>query len=277
MGSLFALWFVVKGTDMKTQTSSNVAMAIAAAALLACAGVSQASLLLADFAPAPAPIAPGLLYMGAGPALPSLQPGPASIGNGDGNLPLDQETPGGLLVRTPLPVAGISPGQFGLPQGWTGFRDVTLGLSGLMQDGPAVPAGNLLAQALARGTFELVATHGPGDAPTTLLLTGSIDHAAILSTTKGQGSVLSADVHYDGGVLYNSLAQSLGIKGGPPIPGEMSWSLLNMNPAPLLAGPVPFMPDFTADLIGQFSYIPEPSSLCLFAIATAGLMRRRRR
>jgi len=233
--------------------------------------------LLLNFKPVPLSADPELAFMGVGPLAPALRDAAGSHGNGDGNLPLNQQTAPGLLVDTPLTIPGSIDGKVPNPNATTSFRDVTLSLTGLEQSGPAYPAGAMLGQLLQSGTFTLMSTSGPAGTPQTLLLTGTIDNALVLTNLQGSGLVLSADVHYTGGVIYNAAAATLGIKNMPPIAGELSWTLLNMIATPPHASPGTYMPEFTADVNGQFSYVPEPSVLWMFALSAAGLLRRRRR
>src|SRR4051794_3258693 len=80
---------------------------------------------LVDFKPLPvSQLSPEFVFSGP-PAAPQFQGGPGAQGNGDGNLPVLAQTPGGLESSTPFigfpAVPGISPNLSS-----TDFHDSTL-------------------------------------------------------------------------------------------------------------------------------------------------------
>ena len=93
-------------------------------AILIGANAAHAAIVI-DFKPEPANTLPEVIYAGAGPAVPSLGAGPGALGNGDGALPPNQQTPGGLTVEVPYPVPGIFAGTVNAG-GSTTYGDVTL-------------------------------------------------------------------------------------------------------------------------------------------------------
>ena len=69
----------------------------------------------------------------------------------------------------------------------------------------------------------------------------------------------------------------LAAAGLETVPGDFSWSLLDIAP-PLVINPqTGFLTDFEANGVGQFSAIPEPATLSvLLAGGLVSLLRRRR-
>jgi hypothetical protein len=242
--------------------------------LLALASASEGGL-LAQFWAAPMSAEPELQYVGFGPLAPALKDVAGSHGNGDGNLPVEQQIPGGLWLETPLVVPGPIEGMASILGGSTVFYDVSMELTGLAQNGPAELLGGLINQRLTSGTFALLSTTGTDPKPPTVLLSGVIDDAVITSTGLGQGGVLSASAHYSGGAIYSAAASKLGLNQGVVIDGELSWSLIDMKDLSAVVAPMVEMPQFQADAIGQFSYVPEPGVMGV--VLVIGLMMRRRR
>src|SRR5437868_6590739 len=98
-------------------------------ALLAASSIASASTLV-NYKPTPvSPTTPEFLFQGG--AVPSLQTGPGSIGNGDGQLPEANQTAPGLESDTPFIIPGV-PGSIVDPvAGTTNFYDTSLLLTGL--------------------------------------------------------------------------------------------------------------------------------------------------
>ena len=220
-----------------------------------------------DFKPEPANTLPEVIYVGAGPAVPSLRAGPGAVGNGDGALPPNQQTPGGLTVEVPYLVPGIFGGTVNAG-GSTTFRDVTLELTGLSQNGGATTVGDVTTQGLTSGTFRLLATSGVLGAPPLPLLEGNIGGATLaLLNTGATGALLSSTVTYTGGPLIPP-----GLIGAT---GDLSFSLINITPLFVVSPGI--VTDFSADATGQFTIVPEPGGLALAAAACGALLVRRRR
>ena len=76
---------------------------------------------------------------------------------------------------------------------------------------------------------------------------------------------------YTGGVAYTALVSS----GGNASGGSMSISMSDVTLPFAIAGDG-FLRDFTANSTGQFSTVPEPTSLSLLMIAVGSLYLRRR-
>jgi hypothetical protein len=167
----------------------------------------------------------------------------------------------------------------------TSFFDVSLHLTGLTPKGSAVVtpiAGpiNMVTQLLNSGTFQLLSYSPTSTDPEILLLEGQANNATINGFLgQGTGGVLSADVTYTKGTIYNALAQSLSVSQGTPISGSLSWSLLNINPVLAVSGSAGSytLQNFTADMTGNFEAIPEPASVGLLAVGGVALLLSRRR
>jgi len=260
----------MKKTTLKTGMVVGSALASSAFSV----SLSSAALLV-DFKPQPLSDASEVAFVTIGAAAPALKDAEGSRGNGDGNLAVEVQTPGGLWIETPFSIPGAIDGKVPNPLGSTSFLDVTMLLTGLEASGPAVPAGERLYQPLGPGKFELQATNPSHTNLPTVLLSGWLDDALIIADARGQGAVLSATVHYSGGEIYKALASQVGVTGGTAVEGQLSWSLLNMRFSP--SATPSYLGDFTADTVGQFSYIPEPSVLSLLAGGTLALLGRRRR
>jgi hypothetical protein len=256
---------------MSMRVFANRVMACGCAiASLFCASVAYGGLLV-DFKPQPTSDLPELVFGSVGPLAPALRAGPGSQGNGDGTLLPANQTPGGLMIETPYAVPGLMDGKVANPDGTASFYDVTLSLTGLAVSAPAGGSGSLVYQPLGSGQFELTSTDGKA-----VLLNGYVSDAVIISSTQGQGTVLSAHIQYWGGEIFKALTQAEGLGNPKSLPGELSWSLLNMQAAPPMDLPGAYMPEFTADTVGQFSVtVPEPASLGLLAIGVLALLRRR--
>ncbi len=169
--------------------------------------------------------------------------------------------------------------------GSTTFYDVTLDI--ITPLGAAGPPESLfgvyVVQELTGGEFELWSTdpvevgndvHNP-----TLLLAGKIEAAAIAGILHSDiGAVLSAEITYTGGVIYEAALVQYYAYG---ITGSFSWSLLDID-SPLSITTTGTLADFEANGTGQFSgigdpLIPEPTTMALLGSAAWVLAIRRRR
>jgi hypothetical protein len=207
-----------------------------------------------------------------------LQAGPGAIGNGDGNLPVANQTPGGLQVDTVV----NAPIPFSFPDslftGGTGYYDVTLSFTGLTPIGPAsqqlVGPFTEDSQLLGPGTFTLTSTAPAGSV---VLLTGTIQGATVVTGIAGGNAAASfnADgVSYIGGVIAAALPANAVLSGN-----DMSISMTAVEP-PLGINPNTLqLASFTADATGIFdvNVVPEPTTISLLALGTAALGFRRRR
>lgn len=228
--------------------------------------------LLVDFKPDPTSAGhPEMVFNGT-----SLTAGNGATGNND------PTTAGGLRIGTPyvIPTTGIG-GT--VNNGTTSFEDVSLVLSGLNASGPAsittiAPGVILLAQTLdgSGGSFAL---RSSGAAPEDLLV-GRITRA-FLTGIQGSptGSVISAEVEYTDGLVYDQL-----IANGLPTTGSVSWSLLDIGTSlggldglqlDLTTGSIA---PFQANAVGIFSnVIPEPGTVAMLGIGGLLLAARRRK
>jgi hypothetical protein len=200
---------------------------------------------------------------------------PGSVGNNDGTLPADQQTPGGLNIQTPLKIVdGLGnpyPGStINTSDSSTTFFDVTLQVSGLSAVGNPVKVGGLVYQWLGSGTFTFLST---GVSPQTLL-TGSIDDAVIVGL-QGQtaGSIQSSTVTYTGGLIKDALLAT----GGTLTDASLSWSILDIGGGLKVVGTgsLAALQLFGADMTGQFNALPEPATLCLMGLGAVVVLVRR--
>ena len=213
-----------------------------------------------------------------GGSTPSFGAGPGSIGNGDGGLPVNLQTPGGLVLQTPFFILpGTSFGEQNNVDNSTTFYDTTLSLTGLIASGPAQSVFGLDVQPLTDGTFSIFGSNpGGGDGP--LLLTGTLHNNEIAGVNGSSSAAeFSTTVTYTGGPIYNALIAA----GGLPTDNasfnlSLSGSTLGIN------GGTGFLNGFTADGQGLFNavVVPEPSSILLMAFGVMGIgamaVRRRR-
>jgi hypothetical protein len=233
--------------------------------------------LLVDFKPEPSPAGfPEIVFTGT-----SLTAGAGATGNSS------TLTAGGLSIETPYIVntPGVG-GTINLASGTTSFPDVSLALVGLNATGAATsttiaPGVVLLSQALdgSNGSFTLRST---GDAPTQQdLLVGRITRAFITGIQGSPtGSVLSAEVTYTGGSIFNSL-----VAAGGQTTGNLSFSLLDIGTTlgatdglrinPTTGGLAPFQANATG--IFGTAAIPEPGTLAMVGIGGLMLAVRRRK
>jgi hypothetical protein len=251
---------------------------LAAAAVVASysfAPTSQAALLV-DFKPEPTSATlPEIVFTGS-----ALTPGAGSTGNGS------VLTAGGLTIETPYTVNVPGAGGFiNLASGSTSFQDVSLVLAGLNATGPATsttiaPGVVLLNQALtgAPGSFTLRST---SDAPNQVdLLTGTITRAFITGLQGSPtGSVISAEVVYTGGEIFDELIANGGLPNG-----SLSFSLNDIGstlgaPTGLTLATGGGLAPFQANATGIFSssVVPEPGTIGLLAIGGLILTARRRK
>jgi hypothetical protein len=260
------------------------------AATLLVMGLASASYgaLLVDFKPDP--VSTSLDELGWTGS--QLQDRPGLLGNGDGTLGINSQTPGGLNIQTPFNITGVIPGKWiNTGSGSTTFYDVTLDLASdgdsFKANGPAsllniMPGIDLVYQTLKPGVFKLWSSAADtSNDPLTrvLLLEGTITNAFIVgmqySTT---ASLQSGNVTYTGGVIKDALFAAVG--AGGLTGGSLSWSVLDIGNGAggslqVVGGG---LQAFDADLTGQFNYLPEPATLCLMALgAVAVLVRRRKR
>jgi hypothetical protein len=193
---------------------------------------------------------------------------------------------GGLDINTPFNIdlglayaASVShPGE-----GTTTFSDVTLVISNLYASGAAnvialIPGGgsDYVIQALTPGHFKLLSHDPDGFGPTqkVTLLEGDITSAFITGFKNAGSGNVSGNVTYTGGVIKDALV----LANGGLVNGEMSWSLLNLNPVlSTTGGASPILNNFVGDLLPQFdAQIPEPATLGVLALGTMGFLARRR-
>ena len=254
--------------------------ALALAALGFQAHLSRASVItLANWAAVPdlgTGAAPVINYTGG--AVNGLETGPGAIGNGDGNLPPSQQTPGGLQVDSPM----TAPIPFSFPDsmftGGTGYYDATLIFTGLAPVGNAVktPIGPVTidSQGLGAGTFTLTSTAPAGSV---LLLSGNIAPGSVL--TGDDGGMAGADfnssgVDYTGGILLGAAEAA----GYSPLNNDMSISMTGVIPA-FGVGANQQLNAFTSDATGLFDIhsVPEPTTLALGLLGVGALAMRRSR
>ena len=254
-----------------------VALAIAA---LCCFSPSAFAALLVDFKALPiSPSDPEVKWNISG--LVAAPTANGSQGNGDGLMPIANQTVGGLIIETPLTVnAPLQGGSINAANGGsTTFSDVTLILSNFNSSGAATEFNGLLDQPLGPGFFQLKSTPQSVGGPVDLLV-GSINSAHISGIKNADsGSVLSGDVTYTGGLIANALNSAQGHAVGTPIPGgSLSFSLLDIDNKLTINGTTGRLSDFSANATGQFGtpVVPEPASLSLLAIGACGLLFRRK-
>jgi len=198
----------------------------------------------------PSPISGGVPeFIYTGGATGQLKAGPGSLGNGDGALPPDQQTAGGMFVSTPFLIPDAIAGKT-FSGSTTNFYDVTMSLSGFVASSPSFMFGGMIYQPLSNGSFNMTATDG------TLLLTASATDAFISrSPSNEQGSILSATISYTGGVI-GSYVQ--------PTPASISFTLLATPTSATVTNG--YLDGFSADATGEFSgtqavSVPVPASV----------------
>jgi hypothetical protein len=275
----------LRGVGENMLAKNNLRRVIACGALALGAVVfqshsSQASVItLLNWAPVPdggTPNWPVINYTGG--AVNGLQTDIGAIGNGDGNLPPTQQTPGGLQIDSPL----TAPIPFSFPDsmftGGTGYYDATLTFTGLAPLGNAVktPIGPVTvdSQSLGAGTFAIISTAPAGSV---VLLSGNITPGSVL--TGDDGGMAGADfnssgVDYTGGVLLSAAVAA----GFSPLNNDMAISMTGVIPA-FGVGANQQLNAFTSDATGLFDIhsVPEPTTLTLGLLGVGALAMRRSR
>jgi hypothetical protein len=219
--------------------------------------------------------------------LPQLIAGPGAVGNDDGTLPPFQQSPGGLEIQTPLSIT--APGSHPLIGGGTEVDDVTLVLTNFLATAPASSqGGGVLVQRFAPGdlenfgSFSLLSDDPDGSdgGQPTVLLSGRVTGGSITALNGGDsGSVLSADVTYTGGAIFDALQAS-----GGATTGSLSWSILDAtslldgSPSITINPATGFLVPFSANATGLFSVsVPEPTTAAVMGVSALGMLARRRR
>jgi hypothetical protein len=251
-----------------------IALAIA---VICCLSPSAFAALLVDFKSLPiSPSDPEVKWNISG--LVAAPTANGSQGNGDGLNPLANQSVGGLIIETPLRINAPLQGGSINAGGSTTFSDVSLILSNFNSSGNASELNGLLNQPLGPGFFQLKSTSQGGNQAD--LLVGTINGGNISGIKNSDsGSVLSGDVTYTGGLIFNALNAALGKAAGTPInAGSLSFSLLDIDNKLTLNTAGTRLNDFSANATGQFGtpVVPEPASLSLLALGGAGLLIRRR-
>jgi hypothetical protein len=231
-----------------------------------------ASLLVLDFKPAPfSPFQSEIVWDGV-----RLQTGPGAVGNADGTLPPDQQTPGGLQIDTNLfPHQPIPGAVENTTTGSYAFYDVTLELTGLTADGPAQFLDPIIVQKLSPGTFRFMSTDpdGAGPAERKLMLAGEILHSRLVGTLGSPTAALLSE-NYD--VMYGG--EGLGEAFGGRNLGYLVFSLSEINAFvvyPDNFGDLQLQP-FEANATGQFG-ITIPESGLILAMLPISIFTIRRR
>jgi hypothetical protein len=208
----------------------------------------------------PSPVSGGVPeFVYSGGIAGQLTAGPGSVGNGDGALPLNLQTAGGLFVSTPFLIPDAIAGKT-FTGSTTNFADVTMSLSGFLASSPSFMFGGNIVQPLSNGTFNLSATDG------TLLLTATATDATILrSPSNEQGSILSATISYTGGVI-GSYVQ--------PTPASISFTLIAAPTNATVSNG--YLDAFSADATGEFSgtravSVPVPASVWMGGVLLVAL------
>jgi hypothetical protein len=265
----------------------NKAICLAAVSILGGSAMSQAASLMTFTASPTSPTLPEFIWTNE--AVPQLLTGPGAQGNADGMLPEALQTPGGLGIQTPLSI--VAPGSSPLITGGTALDDVTMTLANFRATAPAVdPGGGILIQPFGQvgenrlPTFSVLSTDpdGPGPLKPVLLLQGAVSRGSITALDgESSGSVLSAQVTYTGGLIYDALIAN----PGATTTGSLSWSMLDETntvtgqPAVTIDPGTGYLVPFSANATGLFSTpsIPEPATTSLLAVSSLAMMVRRRR
>jgi hypothetical protein len=230
---------------------------------------------IVDFKPLPvSPTTPEFQFSRAlGGGVPVFRGDLGATGNGDGELPVPAQVPGGLDVETPFLIPGVPGSQINAAS--TEFRDSTLQFtSGLQANAPAQNAGGILIQQLSPGAFEIHSTDPVGPNLPTLLLSGNITTATFIVGAGDSGAIFNASgVDYTGGLIYAAMLAN----NYDPNNNSMSISMVDIAPPLGIAGDG-YLADFNANGTGLYNanLIPEPTSLILVALAFGALLWRRR-
>jgi len=238
----------------------KLSIAASVATVLALTSLTQAAVLV-SFDPLPVTTGVPEVVFGGSPKV--LDDAAGFAGSGVGGS-------AGVQLQTPLAVTSVS-GFESLSNGGTRFTDVSMGLSGFQAIVAAQTFLGLIGQGLGDGTFKFTSSAASGAMD---LLSGSVTGFGIVAIGGSDtGSILSANVTYTSGAIYDAL---IAIPGAT-LTGSLSWTLLDSTPAFAIDGDT-FLNAFSANVNGQFStpVIPEPSALGLLAPAGLLLARRRR-
>jgi hypothetical protein len=262
---------------------------IATSAMLLTGAGAQAALQLLQFEPTPvSPSLPEFSWTGPGG---NFVTGTGTVGNGDGDLAVNAQTPGGIEVDTPLVVAGVPNST--IDGNGTHFFDVTMDLSSATNPADLKDTGALIlvaqgqaVQGLSGGSFQMwttPATDVVGQAPV-LLLSGTLTNNSISVGLGGTSAgYQTAQVTYTGGAILNALLAA----GGSPAGGSASISLVSLDGPIGVVDQGPLVPGvldnaavlpFDANSNGVFDTpaVPEPASMgILLAAGALGLRRRR--
>jgi hypothetical protein len=238
--------------------------------------------LVMQFAPnPPSPGLPEFLWTGPGG---NLVTGPGAVGNGDGDLGIAAQTPGGLEVDTPFVIPGIPNSTIDVSG--THFYDVTLSLSsgyspGDLQDKGAVilVALNEVDQPMTNGSFQMWTTPAadiPGQLPV-LLLNGTMTNNSIAFVLGGTSAdYQSQQVTLTGGAIDSAANAAWGGVYA------CSWEIGLTTTSPIgVADLGPIIPggvDYAAvDAFSATSEVPEPTPMSVLTAAAIGLSVHSRR
>lgn len=222
-----------------------------------------------------------LVFTGSG-----LTNGPGAVGTGfgnagtgDGNEDIEDQDATGLLGTSPFSISGIPGSDLNIGGGGeTTFFDVTMILSLLPASDPVASQplqsfpSNFLVQELGGGTVEVFSTDPDlGTGGEVLLLSAQLSNAVLSGIENFQsGSIVSASLVYTGGQILTQAGFA------PGALGELSFSLVDIEPRLTVNSTTGFLDAFEADATGLFTVIPEPSTaLLLFAGGSLLAMRRR--
>jgi len=148
------------GASNRVRGKKLIAAMAGAVASFGLATSSFASLLV-DFKPLPVTAnVPELEWTGT-----NLAAGAGAVGNADGGLAPQLQSPPGLQIETPFTIPGLIPGKVANITGSTTFYDVTLELTGLNADAAAISFGGIAVQSYGAGTFRLLSTDPDGAGP----------------------------------------------------------------------------------------------------------------
>jgi len=202
-----------------------------------------------------------------------------ALNDGDGDLPLAMQDATGLQLVSPFKVPGSPGSDIDTGSEGTTFFDATLLITQLLNVvGPTQSTTlsgigqTVLSQELGGGAIEIFSTDPVGTGEPILLLAATIANAAILGFEGSQtGSILSADVVYTGGLILSEAGFA------PGNIGELSFSLLDIEPGLTIDSTTGNLTAFETDATGLFSIvIPEPSTALLLFTGGALLAMRRR-